>query len=105
MPCGICLNLCATWPMPKPMCHIAYISAMWHRSKWVPCGRMLFDTNIVAILIAISFVYTLYGGHIYVFDEKIFHLSHVTGFCMQLVICYYKKISCKYHFRLKINFK
>ncbi len=40
MPRGICLGLGATWPMSKPMCHVSYIGAMWHRSKWVLGGKM-----------------------------------------------------------------
>jgi hypothetical protein len=46
--------------MSKPMCHVSYIGAMSHTSKWVPCGKMQPVTNIVARL----FMYTLYNGHI-----------------------------------------
>jgi hypothetical protein len=40
MPHGICLDLGVTWPMFKPMCHVSYIGAMWHKYKWVPHGKM-----------------------------------------------------------------
>jgi hypothetical protein len=63
MPHGICLDLCATWPMLKPMCHISYIGAMWRRFKWVSHGRMQLVINIVIILVVRSLMYTLYGGH------------------------------------------
>ncbi len=42
---------------------------------------------------------------IYVFDEKILHSSHVTGFRMQLVICYYNQFSYKYCLQLKTSCK
>jgi hypothetical protein len=52
------------WPMFKPMWHVNYISAMWHRSKWVPHLKMQLIINIAVILIARSLMYTLYGNHI-----------------------------------------
>jgi hypothetical protein len=64
---GICVDvnkLGATWPMPKPMCHISYIGAMWCRFMWVPHGRMQLVRNIVAILVVRLFMYTLYNNHI-----------------------------------------
>jgi len=98
MPCGICLNLgaievkChvaygldigATWPMSKPMCHISYIGAMWRRFKWVPHGKMQLVTNIVAILVARSLMYPIiYMAAIYIYDEKILHSSHATIFLL-----------------------
>jgi hypothetical protein len=66
MPHGICLDLCATWRRSKPMCHVSYIGAMWHRSKWVPHGKMQLVINIVVILVARSFMYTLYDDHIHI---------------------------------------
>jgi hypothetical protein len=58
MACGIYVDLnklSATWPMSKPM---------WHKFKWVPPGKMQLVTNIVIILVARLFIYTLYGSHI-----------------------------------------
>ncbi len=70
------INLGATWPMSKPMCHVSYIGVMWRRFKWVPHGRMQLVTNIVTILVARSLMYTIYGGHICIQRKNTSFIAH-----------------------------